>query len=180
MEFEFKYKVYFGFERYERQLKVYCDDAEIKGIQEKIKRGIQLFKCYSEKISYRGKNLNTVINILEAAQQDPKTGSNLAYRILFQTREVEVTATLNVFEKVKNSLLVLSNCEKGECQICADVLRSPYKFINCSCVFCWHCVAEYARNFSTSPELILCCPSEKCLEKRVPINVNDFKTLLPE
>ena len=83
-------------------------------------------------------------------------------------------------ERVKKKLFCLNNTEKGECPICADTLRSPFKFINCSCLFCWHCIAEYVRTFFNSSELVFFCPGEKCLEAKVPINMHDFKTLLPE
>jgi len=60
IEKEYNFKVYFGFEKFNNSLKVYCEDADLKNIETKIKERIKNFKYYTEKISYRGKNLNKV------------------------------------------------------------------------------------------------------------------------
>jgi hypothetical protein len=90
---------------------------------------------------------------------------------------VLITADLDTFEKVKNEILKLSNSDKGECPICADIMRNPYKLINCkSCTFCWLCITEHLRTFRNNPnEEILCCPDSEC---KKPINMQDVCTLL--
>ena len=98
------------------------------------------------------------------------------YKILFHQRKVEITTSLSSFEEVKNKLLKLSNSDKGECPICSDITRSPYQLINCKCIFCWSCLNDFVK----SGEEVLYCPAQECFDKKVLINIFDFKALLPE
>jgi hypothetical protein len=57
-------KIYFGLSRVNNSLKVYCEEKDLKDIEKQIKIEIKKFKFYSEGISYRGKNLNKVKELL--------------------------------------------------------------------------------------------------------------------
>lgn len=46
--------------RQNNSLKVFCEDNDLKDIENLIKENIKKFKYYSEGISYKGKNLNKV------------------------------------------------------------------------------------------------------------------------
>ena len=140
-------------------MRVYCHDNDLRPIQDAIKERIKSFKRYSEHISYRGKNLNRVKEVLEGEKTKLGEGSMLDYQINFGRRTVLVTADLATFEAVKNEILKLVNAGKGECDICADVMRNPYRFLNCGCSFCWLCIADHIRCFRNSPdEEVLTCP----------------------
>jgi len=65
IEWEYNYKVYFGLDRFNKILKVYCERYQLLDIERKVKKAIFSYQYYTEKISYRGKNLNKVIKILD-------------------------------------------------------------------------------------------------------------------
>lgn len=54
-------------------------------------------KNCTERISYKGKNLNIVLAILDEAYIEMKPGEVLVHRIIFEQREVEITASFDVF-----------------------------------------------------------------------------------
>jgi hypothetical protein len=62
-----------------------------------IKERIKKFKYYTEKISYRGKNLNKVKQLLDDKITSLPNGKMLNYEIIFQTRDVLVTADIATF-----------------------------------------------------------------------------------
>jgi hypothetical protein len=100
-------------DRFNRILKVYCEEHLLKEIEKKVKKGISDYQYHSEKISYRGKNLKNVVAILKEAKEDPVNGGNLVYNIFYQTRNIEIIANKTYFEEVKNKILKLSGSEKG-------------------------------------------------------------------
>lgn len=79
LEEEYNFKIYFGFEKYNNCLKIYCDDNDLKEIEIKIKERIKMFKHYTEKISYRGKNLNKVKQLLDDKIASLPVGRMLNY-----------------------------------------------------------------------------------------------------
>lgn len=105
-----------------------------------------------------------VLDILNKASKSVDKANVLVYRVIFEERSIEIIASFDIFEKVKKSLLAVTQVENSECQICTDTLRTPYRFINCSCIFCWHCIAEYMREFYSSGDSILLCPGSSCLQ----------------
>jgi hypothetical protein len=97
LEEEYKFKIYFGFEKFNNFLKIYCDDTDLKEIEKKIKERIKKFKHYSEKISYWGKNLNKVKKLLDDKIASLSKGKMLNYIILSLTRDVLVTSDIASF-----------------------------------------------------------------------------------
>jgi uncharacterized protein (UPF0210 family) len=79
LEQEYNFKIYFGFEKFNNSLKIYCDDTDLKEIEKKIKERIKMFKHYTEKISYRGKNLNKVKKLLDDKIASLSKGNMLNY-----------------------------------------------------------------------------------------------------
>lgn len=60
IEEKYKWKIYFGMSKHNNSLKVFCEDNDLKDIENLIKDNIKKFKYYSEGISYKGKNLKKV------------------------------------------------------------------------------------------------------------------------
>jgi hypothetical protein len=74
-------------EKSKNSLKVYCEDDQLKDIETKLKSEIKC-KYYCEGISYRGKNLNKVKEVLQNSLKDLRKGEFLKYEIQFQYRKV--------------------------------------------------------------------------------------------
>lgn len=60
-----------------------------------------LFKNCTEKISYKGKNLNVVLDILNKASKSVDKANVLVYRVIFEERSIEIIASFDIFDKIK-------------------------------------------------------------------------------
>lgn len=65
IENEYKLQIYFAFERKTYSLKVYCNTMDLNNIIKKLNHKLEQFKFFEDDISYRGKNLNKVKEIIE-------------------------------------------------------------------------------------------------------------------
>jgi hypothetical protein len=66
-------------EKSKHSLKVYCEDDQLKDIETKLKSEIKKYKYYCEGISYRGKNLNKVKEVLQNSLKDLRKNEFLKY-----------------------------------------------------------------------------------------------------
>lgn len=65
MEEDYGYHIYLGFERKQNQIKIYCDDEDIDAITQRILDIFQKYTFCVDKVSYRGKGLNRVTNLID-------------------------------------------------------------------------------------------------------------------
>lgn len=89
-----------------------------------------------------------------------------------------MTGDFKTVEQAKNDILKLVNSDKKSCLICMDMMKYPYKLINCKCSFCWLCLSEHIRDYRNNDgNEKLCCPDDACNKR---LNIYDVKSLLSE
>ena len=100
---------------------------------------VKKYRYFTERITYRGKNLNKVKELLDGMMNDiddrkKKNSKNqefLEYKIVFQTRHIELTGDTDNFDSAKNRIQALISQSKGECEICCGIIQKPYVLFNC-------------------------------------------------
>jgi len=65
IEVAYNYKIYFGIDKAQRRLKLYCEESIENDIKKMLKKKLSELKYHDETISYRGRNLKKIEKVLK-------------------------------------------------------------------------------------------------------------------
>ena len=83
--------------RKSHSIKLYCEEKQVNEIINKLKEKMKLYKYFEERISYRGRNLKKMKEIIDAEKKKMDKNVNykkskkfLQYEIMFQKRQIQL------------------------------------------------------------------------------------------
>ena len=93
---------------------------------------IQRIRSSTIRISYAGKNLIKIEDILEK-KQHTLNRKDFGYNFDYQKKEVILTTDLKTSQKIADEIGLLGIENIRECSICNSLMRKPFKLFNCHC-----------------------------------------------
>jgi hypothetical protein len=192
IEANYSYNIYFGFDKAQRRLKLYCHDSLENEIKAMLKEKLSELRYHDEIISYKGKNLKKVEELLKEKVDEIEDHNKnkrardqkfLAYEIRFTNRNIKIMADLDTFYELKVSINNLKiERDKNTCPTCMCLMITPYKLFNCQHSFCWSCLESVIKEFKLGNVSQLKCPymDENDVPCKDYINIYDVMKILSE
>lgn len=168
---DLNFEIFVDYATMKNEVRVYCFPELFKEVEAKLRGYLKYSDEQSVKISYRGKNIYKVQEIIEEFK------GNVEVTISYSEKCVRAVGPSDQVAEFKNRIEGLVNNATAECLICFNILSMPVKLLLCGHTFCNACLCAHVRSVKDDPASYpLSCPQGAGCRK--VISIHDLRYLI--